>query len=292
MEILTFGRVVRLEPEARVAAGDDVLLDAEIADVERVQDVFTAHDELDWAARWNVEVVARRAVWILELPVPLRRGHIDLIGVVGHRLRDDESLKANEEDEHDDDRWDDRPTEFEHRVVVRTTRVNLTAALAVLPHEDKHDADDEDEEEVIDVVDEVEDPIDLRRDRGRTFREPERLGRDRQTSAERWIVGGLREEGWDHVQHFRSPSSCFPRSVNAGQTRSNCNHTDYTHTNYTTYTAEELVNSLCFSDCAFSCLSNSRFLRSSVRQNAPSPSPSATSVTAPPIVITLRACST
>ena len=254
------GGLIRLEPERGVAAGNNILLYAEVADVKRVQHILTAHDQLDRLAGGDIKVVAGGTVWILEDPVPARGGDIDLVGVRGRRPHVDEAAEAHEEDHHDDDGGKDRPTELEHRVVTRPAGVDLATLLSVLPHEVQHDADDEEEEEVIDVVDELEDPVVLAREGGCALWEPKGLRCHSLAGGESGVAAGagagLQQEGGDQVRHGQSPLQFTATAVAAGA-----------------------VCKLFF------------FLISAA-QNTANPPARTRSVTSPPIDMTRRACST
>ena len=172
-------RVVCLEPQRAKATRHDIVLHAEVANEERVQHIVAAHDQFHWPPCRNIQVLAIRSVWILECPVPTRRGDINLIAVGWRSLGNHEPLEAHEEDEDHDDRWKNCPAEFERSVMARSTRIDLATLLSILPHEVKHDADDQHEEEVVDVVEELEHPIEISRHRRGALREPEGLRRNR-----------------------------------------------------------------------------------------------------------------
>ena len=68
-----------MKPGNGVAAGKDVLLNAEGRDKEAVNHILRSHDDLYIAARWNVQGIdLARSFRMLKLPHPLFSDRVDL----------------------------------------------------------------------------------------------------------------------------------------------------------------------------------------------------------------------
>ncbi len=138
-EDLVAARLGRLEPGLGVAARQDVLLDAEVGDEERVDDVAAGHEQPHRPVGGDVERAdgVRPVAAVGELPHPLLGHHVDVHRVLGRRRVPDVVLVALHEPEQEEEQRhaDDDDLELDARDDDR--RRLVLAALAVLEEEDE-----------------------------------------------------------------------------------------------------------------------------------------------------------
>ena len=95
------------------------MLHAEGRDKCCVQHILRSHHEFHRTTDRDIQILicTRRTRWIAEVERPLLRRQIDLIRVLWWSAKIDEASEPEPEHEHAENRWNDRPTEFEHRVM-------------------------------------------------------------------------------------------------------------------------------------------------------------------------------
>src|SRR2546423_8044480 len=104
------------EPRGSVAAGDDVLLDAESGDIETVDDVLRSQNHLDVTPYGHVQFVNLAMTFLVfEFPHPLFSYDIDLSGPARRRALLEKDDRAPHEDHHENSEWYDRPGNFQYR---------------------------------------------------------------------------------------------------------------------------------------------------------------------------------
>jgi len=188
--------VIALEPDARLHAGNGVLLDAEFRQEERVDHVLGGQRRDDGLADREVELVERHDVVggvelpvrssVADVPCELLAGDVDLEGLVRHvllHLRPDPPRQEGQH--HADQRRDDRPDDLEPVVPVRVMG-RPAFAVAVLEEEEQQESFDDHEDDPRDPHDQVEDRVDLVGEGRRLLR---------QVHPERQRRGGRRGEG-------------------------------------------------------------------------------------------------
>src|SRR5258706_12201338 len=164
-------------PEAVIAPGDDILLQAEDGHEQAVNHVVGAEDEADGGIDWDVEV----AVVALELTLvgegPSRGPAVDhhVVGIGGLDHHVDEAAETIIEDDEHQDGGDDGPGEFEGRAVScgGLVRRGGVFAMAVLDAEPDQQEGDQEEEKEAEVVDEIVEPVHVCRDRRGLLGHPE-----------------------------------------------------------------------------------------------------------------------
>src|ERR1700722_15266061 len=105
-----------LEPHRRVAAGQNILLEAEGGNEEAVDHVLRGHDELHVLSGRNVEFIDLALAFdVLNLPHPLFSDHIHF-GCVGGRsaLLEKYNCAPDKKSDHYKERKN-RPSDFEER---------------------------------------------------------------------------------------------------------------------------------------------------------------------------------
>ena len=107
------------EPQGVVASRHDVHLDAERRNIEIVNHVFAAQDELDVAIHGNVELVDfAAAIRLLQPPHPLLADHVDVQGILRSGSKVDVENRTPSEHAESDEQGDAGPTDFQSHIAV------------------------------------------------------------------------------------------------------------------------------------------------------------------------------
>src|ERR1700741_3219579 len=155
------------EPQGVVTARHDVHLDAEGGDVEIVDHVFAAHDELDVAIQGNVELVDfAAAIRLLQPPHPLLADHIDVQRVLGSSSKVDVQHGAPGEHAEGDDQRNYRPTDFQSRIALDRSAYFVRVSPAVFEGRKNSQTRDEHAEEQASKQNKREEGIHISREIG------------------------------------------------------------------------------------------------------------------------------
>src|SRR5262249_14168015 len=104
----------RFEPCSGVAAGKNVLLNAERRYIEAVDDILRGHDQLHVTADWNMQFVdLARTLGMLQLPHPLLRDYVNFGRIFGRRAFLEENHSTPGEDEKKNSQRDDGPCDLQ-----------------------------------------------------------------------------------------------------------------------------------------------------------------------------------
>ena len=131
-EVIT-ARCGRLEPEARVAAGQHVRLDAKRRHEKIMDDVLGRHDQFHGSAHGYVQFVDfPLAVEVLKLPHPLLRHDVHVQRLIGRSRHGEEHAGAPHEDHHRDQKRDDGPGQLEDQAAMDVCADGIRRTAAVL----------------------------------------------------------------------------------------------------------------------------------------------------------------
>src|SRR6185437_3026323 len=164
-----------LEPDACVAAGENVFLDAKCRNKKIVNDVFGGHREFNRDMEWHMKLIDfARAVRVLQLPHPLLADDEDFSGIRGRTGIAEEEAAGPEKNEGTDGGGNKRPGEFQRDGGFDFLGNLVVGAAAVLDHEvedDGENAEGEKERESGQEVIQIVDPMGDSRGRWRMERE-------------------------------------------------------------------------------------------------------------------------
>ena len=106
----------RPKPQSRIAAGNDVLLYAELRHKKTVDHVLRSHDQLDISVNRNVQLIDLSLPFnVLDLPHPLLSDDIDFGGITRRRAHLEVDHRSPGKDHEKNAERNNRPCDFEDK---------------------------------------------------------------------------------------------------------------------------------------------------------------------------------